>query len=451
MAQHRTIDVVGAAILRGGRCLVAQRGPRMSQAGKWEFPGGKVERAESRRAALVRELREELALDAEIGAWLGRGESRNRGRRVRLDVYEVATWRGTPKRREHARVEWIAEPELGALDFSDADVPALPAVRARLRAAPDVHRLSDDVTVVSADWAKPVRKRAVRVARLGETAVIARAEPPPGGWSLGGLVDLAVRLRARGGRAVLIAIDASLGVPTAFARRAGVSGFLDCLRGLERAGALERECASPEDWSPRTPFFRVPPGAGGLTRFVDAAGGRSALLRQIELRTQAKPVFALSGIPGTVGSGSRALWSELAPRLEDPEREFSLWPFEGDLAALAAEPGIVLADAYPRAAYSVALEEQLPAPLARLGKTRESVRVEALARLREAAWVRRCGVVISDEAHARASEDDFDALLTAAALVRLVRESRPLSCELVDPTAEGGILATGAIEFREPR
>ncbi|NHA00510.1 NUDIX domain-containing protein [Nocardioides sp. W3-2-3] len=64
------IEVVGAVVLREGLVLCAQRGPGGSLAGRWEFPGGKVEPGEAPVAALEREIAEEPAL-------------RRRGRRAR--------------------------------------------------------------------------------------------------------------------------------------------------------------------------------------------------------------------------------------------------------------------------------------------------------------------------------------------------------------------------------
>ncbi|MET9965659.1 NUDIX domain-containing protein, partial [Streptomyces sp. NPDC006356] len=57
--------VVGAALLAGGRLLAARRSAPEELAGRWELPGGKVEPGEAPEAALVRELREELGVDAE--------------------------------------------------------------------------------------------------------------------------------------------------------------------------------------------------------------------------------------------------------------------------------------------------------------------------------------------------------------------------------------------------
>ena len=190
----------------------------------------------------------------------------------------------------------------------------------------------------------------------------------------------------------------------------------------------------------------MPRGAGGLTRFVAAAGGRTGLLRQIELRTGAKPAFVLSGIPGSVGSGSRALWTELAARRREARTPaLRVWPFDGSLRELSREPGLVLAETYPRASYALALAPRLPAPPEPLGKTRRPVREEALRRLRAAAWRRRSRTALADLDRAAASEDDFDALLTAAALARVLAEGEPLASWLVDPGHEGGILGTRAV------
>ena len=133
------------------------------------------------------------------------------------------------------------------------------------------------------------------------------------------------------------------------------------------------------------------------------------------------------------------------------DRDFRLWPFEGSLAELTSHKAVVLAEVYPRAAYAIALNDALPAPLRPLAKTVASARKEALHELEHTEWKRARGVEFRDLDAAQASEDEFDALITAAALVRLVSEGRPLSHELVDPSAEGGILGTGGVALPEPK
>jgi 8-oxo-dGTP diphosphatase len=126
------IHVVGAAILHSGRCLVAQRSEAMSMPLSWEFPGGKIEPGESPEAALARELVEELGIEIEVGARIGRGEAEVAGRLIRLDVYRAKIVAGTPVAREHARVAWLAPDELASLAWAEADLPIVPRVLAAL-------------------------------------------------------------------------------------------------------------------------------------------------------------------------------------------------------------------------------------------------------------------------------------------------------------------------------
>ena len=129
----REVHVVGAAIVRDGRCLAAQRGPAMRLPGKWEFPGGKVEDGEDPRAALAREVREELGLEIEVGELLGTGRDEGSESAVRLDVY-LATLRGGELRLlEHGAVRWLTPAELDSVDWAEADRPVLPLLHARLR------------------------------------------------------------------------------------------------------------------------------------------------------------------------------------------------------------------------------------------------------------------------------------------------------------------------------
>jgi 8-oxo-dGTP diphosphatase len=132
-----TIHVVGAAIAHGRKCLVAQRGPSMSLAGKWEFPGGKVEADESPPAALAREIFEELGVVVSVGELLGTGTANVGTRVVELDVYEATMVKGTIVLREHSEVRWASADELLGFDWAEADVPSVPKVAEWLRHLPE--------------------------------------------------------------------------------------------------------------------------------------------------------------------------------------------------------------------------------------------------------------------------------------------------------------------------
>ncbi len=124
------IYVVGAAILHEGRCLVAQRGPQMSDAGLWEFPGGKVEPQETPAQALAREVEEELGLHIAVGGLLARGEAPNgAGRLIMLEVYLARWLDGALALSEHAQARWITPDALDALSWAAADLPAVEALR----------------------------------------------------------------------------------------------------------------------------------------------------------------------------------------------------------------------------------------------------------------------------------------------------------------------------------
>jgi 8-oxo-dGTP diphosphatase len=124
--------IVGAAIVDDGRVLACERSEPAETAGKWEFPGGKVEPGETEQEALIRECEEELGVTVEIGARVGGDVLLGHGRAV-LRVYIATLTDGTPKALEHAELRWLSVDELNTVPWLPADAPIVAALPAHLR------------------------------------------------------------------------------------------------------------------------------------------------------------------------------------------------------------------------------------------------------------------------------------------------------------------------------
>ena len=146
------VQVVGAAIVDSleapTRMLVAQRSAPQTVAGLWEFPGGKVEPGESCEQALVRELTEELGVQARLGAEVPGAypQGWRLNDRLAMRVFFAEILSGIPETLEdHSALSWMPLPPVGegileaveaaeilALPWIPADFPIVEALLRQL-------------------------------------------------------------------------------------------------------------------------------------------------------------------------------------------------------------------------------------------------------------------------------------------------------------------------------
>lgn len=108
---------------------MTQRHSHADRGGQWEFPGGKVETGEDERRALVREIREELDCELDVGALLARTTHRYPDLEVELAFYAGTLPPGSePRLVGAAAMEWVEPGRLATLDFCEADLPVLPVL-----------------------------------------------------------------------------------------------------------------------------------------------------------------------------------------------------------------------------------------------------------------------------------------------------------------------------------
>lgn len=126
----RSIHVVAGVITDArGRILLNRRTENRDMAGLWEFPGGKREAGESSEQALVRELREELGIEAEVGDWIMDVPQLYPDKHLRLEVRHIRSWKGSPRGREGQAITWVAPDKLSRYSMPPADLPVVAALR----------------------------------------------------------------------------------------------------------------------------------------------------------------------------------------------------------------------------------------------------------------------------------------------------------------------------------
>jgi 8-oxo-dGTP diphosphatase len=128
-----TLIVAAAIVERDEGYLVTRRQPGVHLEGQWEFPGGKCEAGETIADCLARELREELDVDAVVGAEVFTTSHDYVDRRVELHFFRCELL-GDPTPQQGQELRWVRRDALRALQFPPADIALIELLR-RGRAA----------------------------------------------------------------------------------------------------------------------------------------------------------------------------------------------------------------------------------------------------------------------------------------------------------------------------
>lgn len=250
---------------------------------------------------------------------------------------------------------------------------------------------------------------------------------------------------------VLAAFDCPIGVPARFGEASGFGGFAALLDALGRGEwpDLFAVAVTPGEVGPRRPFYPARPGGARLRHLLDGHGVDTvdALVRACE---RAGPEGGAAGCmfwtlgAKQVGKAALFAWREVV--IPARRRGAHLWPYDGDLAALAGRGGLVLAESYPGDAYG-----QLGFKIR--NKRDRALRAALAPHLLGWAAARRVGLAddlaaaIRDGFPAGAGGDDgFDAAMGLLAAIAVVDGERPAGPPLTGPSQrwEGWILGKRA-------
>jgi len=124
----KTIKVVAAIIIEDGKVFATQRGYGDFKGG-WEFPGGKVEPDETPQEALVREIREELETEIEVGELLDTVEYDYPNFHLSMDCFICKIKSGDLLLKEHKAAKWLTKEILYSVEWLPADLGLIEKVK----------------------------------------------------------------------------------------------------------------------------------------------------------------------------------------------------------------------------------------------------------------------------------------------------------------------------------
>ena len=125
MENRKVTEVVAALIWQDDKFMICQRPAHKARGLLWEFVGGKVDPGESKQQALIRECREELAVEISVGDVFMEVLHEYPDLLVRLTLFNSAIVSGEPQMLEHNDIQWITVEQIPDFDFCPADVDIL--------------------------------------------------------------------------------------------------------------------------------------------------------------------------------------------------------------------------------------------------------------------------------------------------------------------------------------
>lgn len=116
----KVIRVVAAIIIHDGKIFATQRGYGEFKDG-WEFPGGKIEQGETPEEALIREIREELDSEIEVGELFDTVEYDYPQFHLSMDCFLCKLQKGKLVLKEHEAAKWLSREQLDSVEWLPAD------------------------------------------------------------------------------------------------------------------------------------------------------------------------------------------------------------------------------------------------------------------------------------------------------------------------------------------
>lgn len=128
----KIMEVVCGVMRKENQVLIARRGKGVHE-NMWEFPGGKVEPGETKEAAIIRELKEELEIDVEVKDFLVDVMDERDTISIHVSAYLCQIIKGTPILHVHHEYKWVSAKELDAYAFEAADQEIIQCVKRELQ------------------------------------------------------------------------------------------------------------------------------------------------------------------------------------------------------------------------------------------------------------------------------------------------------------------------------